>query len=821
MPLSVPLALLLAAGLAAGLHLDLSLARLPFLVMALSVASAIHARVQGLQVISRLMWAVAVTAGAMLHSMHAVDRAERAPIRAWLEARLGPGALDPVAPRLEEPVRLRGWLTRDGALTEAGALLHLRVSQVSVGGAWEPTDGGVSITVAGTQAAGHVAGWRAGREVELPVLLRRPARYLNQGVPDGERALALRGTALVGTVKSAALVEVRRAGRWWDERAADVRAAVRQAMARHAGSHDPMSAAIGTAILIGDRAAMSPDVVRRLQEAGTYHVVAISGGNIALLAGAVLALLWAARIRFAGAAAVAIVVLSAHAWVIGGGASVVRATVMAVIYLGLRLVDQRTAPINAVAVGASVMLLANPLELVNAGFWLTFGATAALIAAAARWQTPTPARWWHAAAAICVGSLAVELVLTPVSAYVFQRVTLAGLALNLAAVPAMAVVQAAASVCVLLDVVGGTPVAALSGRVTHLAAQALLESGRLVDYVPWATWRVPSPPLLLVAGYYGVVTLWWLWSVRPVDTGSRRRRARFAGLIVIAMWAWMALAPQTLARAVLGSRLRVTTMDVGQGDALLVTFPDGHTLAVDSGGVSPRGEFDIGDRVLGPALRARGLARLDYLAITHADPDHIGGAVSLVRDFSPGEVWAGVFVANHEPQDALRAEARVARSAWRWLQRGDRFEVGGVEVRVHHPPPPDWERQKVRNDDSLVLELRHGKVSVLLTGDISREVEQALVPLLDVLPTVILKSPHHGSATSSSARLLEHLHPAAVLISAGRGNPYGHPVPAVLERYTNVGAQVFRTDRDGQIELVTDGHTVEVTTYTGLRWELH
>ncbi|MCC7033021.1 MAG: DNA internalization-related competence protein ComEC/Rec2 [Acidobacteria bacterium] len=821
MPPSVPVALLLAAGLAAGIHVDPALARLPSLVMAAAVAAAFLARAQRLPAVSRLMWAVALLAGAVLHGLHAVDRAEHAPIRAWLEARIGPGALDPVAPRMEEPVRLRARLVRDGALTESGALIQVHALQVSAGGAWEVTEGGVSITVAGTQAVRHVDLWRAGREVELPVLLRRPARYLNEGVPDGERALARRGTALVGTVKSAALVDVRRQAAWWDERAADVRAAVRRAMAEQVGPHAPMSAAIGTAILIGDRAAMSPDVERRLQEAGTYHVVAISGGNIALLAGAALALFWALRVRFAGAAAIAIAVLAAHAWVIGGGASVVRATLMAVIYLGLRLVDQRTAPINALAVGASAMLLANPLDLVNAGFWLTYGATAALIAVAARWPPPRARRWWHAPAAICVGSMAVELVLTPVSAYVFQRVTLAGLLLNLVAVPAMAVVQAAATVCVLLDGLGLARAAGLPGHVTHLAAQALLASGRLVDYAPWAAWRVPSPPLWLVAGYYALIVLWWRWTVPPVDPLERRLRVRGAGALVAALWAWMALVPQVHARAALDTRLRVTMMDVGQGDALLVTFPGGRTLMVDSGGVSPRGEFDIGDRVLGPAIRARGIARLDYLAVTHGDPDHIGGAVSLVRDFAPAEVWAGVFVVNHEPQERLRDAAGAARSAWRWLQRADRFEIGGVEVRVHHPPLPDWERQKVRNDDSLVLELRHGEVSVLLTGDISREVEQQLVPGLDPLPTVILKSPHHGSATSSSARLLAHLRPAAVIISAGRGNPYGHPVPAVLERYTNVGAPVFRTDRDGQIELVTDGHTVEVTTYTGLRWQAH
>jgi competence protein ComEC len=261
-------------------------------------------------------------------------------------------------------------------------------------------------------------------------------------------------------------------------------------------------------------------------------------------------------------------------------------------------------------------------------------------------------------------------------------------------------------------------------------------------------------------------------------------------------------------------------MDVGQGDALLATLPDGRTLMIDAGGLGSRTAFDVGDRVLGPALRARLLARLDYLAITHGDPDHIGGAVALVHDFAPGEVWIGVPVNAHEPTEGLRRAADGVRAGWRTLQRGDRFEADGVELRVHHPPLPDWERQRVRNDDSLVIELRVGQVSMLLTGDISREVEQQLVPRLDLLPVVVLKAPHHGSGTSSSAEFLASVRPAAVLISCGRGNPYGHPVPYVLERYRQSGAAVFRTDQDGQIEVVTDGHTVEIETFTGRRWRL-
>jgi competence protein ComEC len=673
--------------------------------------------------------------------------------------------------------------------------------------------GGVVLTVSGGLAPSAVGEWRAGRIVRLPASLRRPARYLNDGVPDQERLLARRGISLVGAVKSAALVEVIAKGRWIDEAASRARAMVRAAVTRHIATRDAQSAAIATAILIGDRAALDAGIEQRLQEAGTYHVIAISGGNIAILAGIVLAGLWWIGIRGSSAAAVTIPLLVCYGFVAGGGASVVRATVMAAIYLSLRLIDQRTAPAHAMALTAASVLLATPLSISDVGFWLTFGATAAIVAGAARFALPSS--WARLPLALVLASVSAEAALMPIAALVFQRVTIAGPLLNLAAVPCMALVQLAAMMTVAADGIGLAPLANGAGWATHMAARGLIESAALVDLVPWVTWRVIAPSLALVIAYYASLITWWRVSVRLVDTRARKVLGRVSLASAIALFIWIAVAPATLARAHGDGRLRLTMMDVGQGDAMLIRLPNGRRLVVDTGGVSVRGSFDIGDRVLGPALRERGITDLDYLAVTHGDPDHIGGALSLMRVFTPSEVWEGVPVANHEARGRLHEAATRLRAGWQTLQRGDRFELGGVEIRIHHPPVPDWERQKVRNDDSIVLELRFGRVSMLLTGDIGHEVEKALIPHLDLLPLVVLKSPHHGSGTSSSPEFINAVKPDVVVISCGRGNPYGHPLPYVLSRYREVNAEILRTDLDGQIDVVTDGESLRVQTFTG------
>ena len=739
---------------------------------------------------------------------------------------------------------VRGRLRADAALTASGVSLSVEVEGLELEReGFSRATGGIVVTVAGSMATERLDEWRAGRIVRMPVQLRRPSRYLNPGVPDQERALARRGTRLVGTVKSGALVDVLERGSVLEEAVSAARAFARRAIDQSVAPWDPQSAAIVAAIAIGDRAGLTEDVQRRLQEAGTYHVIAISGGNIAILAGLLLAVFrvtgWLGR----GAMVAAIAALLAYARLVGDSASVDRATLMAVVYFGARAADQRSPSLNALAVVAAALIAANPLSVADPGFILTFGATLAILIVApavaadhedSKVLLRMPAcfrerRFVQLSVRFLVSmlaaSVAAEALLFPVGAVIFSRVTFAGLALNLLAIPMMGVTQIAGMAVV--------PLGALSSRcglaagwIAHAGASGLVKSAGLVEYAPFLTYRLGPPSWVAVAVYYVAAALGWaLWTRRAAVSGSAEAsmiRAVRLGATAAAVCAalWVLINPASLAAARGDGRLHVTFLDVGQGDSILVVFPRGRSLLVDAGGLPSSSSFDIGDRVVAPVLRDAGVRRLDYLALTHGDPDHIGGAPSIVREFRPREVWEGTPVPRFEPLTRLRMAVQAGGARWSNVHAGDAAEIDGVQVIAHHPPPADWERQKVRNDDSLVMELRWRDVSLLLTGDIGRVPELSVGPALRSSRIRILKVPHHGSLTSSSWEFLKAAHPQIAVASAGRSNHFGHPVPEVLERYRSVGAEVFRTDADGAVMVDSDGWALNVRTFAGRSIEL-
>jgi competence protein ComEC len=751
-------------------------------------------------------WVVMVTtscgyglAGAILGATSA-QAALHPSIRTVLDRAFGGFAIESLGPAgRQEAVLARIRLVEDAALLDFGVGLRGAVESVTIEGERHRVTGGVRLSVSGSAATTHATKWRAGRVIQAPVTFRRPTRYLNDGVPDFERRLALDGVTLNGSVKSGLLVEVVQRGNAFEESTANIRAHVRAALARHVGRNDAVASAIVTAILIGDRSALPDEVRERLQAAGTYHVIAISGGNIAILAAVIagaLMLIGAGSGRTS--ALVVITALALYALVVSAGPSVWRATLTAIVYLAARVLDHRSPPWNAMAMSAAVLVCASPLDVRTPGFGLTFGATAAILEVARRTPRSGIGGW---ALACVLASLAIEIVLLPINATAFSRVTVAGLALNLLAVPLMTTAQAAGLLVACLDRFEW--IAGAAGIVAAAGARGLVESARLVDAAPWLWFRVPPPPLALVLVYYSVL-------VAAVWQG-RYRRLSF--VLFVACATAILTGAATWLRAERLEGLRLTMFDVGQGDSLLLQTPDGRTLMVDAGGAGFDGTaFDIGGRVLAPALWARGVRRLDTLVITHGDPDHIGGALAVVRDFEPAEIWQGIPVPGHALSEALDAAAAASGALVHPRVTGWSTSAHRAQIRVLHPPPADWQRPRVRNDDSLVLEVRYGDVAILLTGDIGAGVERAILGSLTPARIRILKVAHHGSRTSTSQALLDAWRPQIALIGCGRGNRFGHPAPEVIGRLESAGVRVYRTDRDGQITLDTDGAAVGVRT---------
>jgi competence protein ComEC len=861
-------AIALLAGAATGLVVPEPPIVLAYILLSSSVAGAMFGWALRRPLFIAGSVALGFVTGGLLLSSVEWRRAWRPPLRVAFEelARSARAEAARQGRRLPEDDEafavVEGVLRSDGSVGGSGVSLSVAVDRVfypndpthltdppnpthapAVAGASKAA-GGLVVTVAGSLAADRVADWRAGRRVRMPVQLRRPSRYLDPGVPDHERALARRGTTLVGTVKSAALVDVLERGPWFDEALSAARAFARGAIARGVGRWSGRSAAIVAAIVIGDRAGLDDEVERRLQEAGTYHVIAISGGNIAILAALLLGAFRAAGRLGRTAMLSSIAVLLLYAQFVGNGASVDRATLMAVVYFTARAFDQRSPPLNALALVAALLVAADPLSVADPAFVLTFGATVAILVVAPALTTASAAAANGSGRArttalsasmlgvrrvlwsMCAASAAAEALLFPVGALVFSRVTFAGLALNFAAIPLMALAQIAGLAVVPLAVVS-TAAAAGAGWLAHAGAAGLVYSADLVRFAPAAAYRIAPPPWLVVALYYvAALAAWTLWTRRRRLTGSAEprlaRRCRVASLaIAVAAAVWILVNPLSLAAVRGDGDLHLTFIDVGQGDAIFIVFPHGSTMVVDAGGLSAAASFDIGDRVVAPVIRDAGFRRLDYLVLTHGDPDHIGGAPSILREFRPREVWEGIPVPRFGPLTALRVAAQEQGARWANVYDRDQIVVDGVEILARHPQPADWERQKVRNDDSIVLELRWRDVSVLLTGDIGREIEKAIAPTLRPARIRILKVAHHGSLTSSARDFVQALRPQLAVVSAGRSNHFGHPVPEVLERYRVVGTEIFRTDRDGAVTMHTDGHALEVQTSTRRHLVIH
>lgn len=723
---------------------------------------------------------------------------------------------------LADPAEVRGRLTSEPARLpdlRGGCLLEIEVRSLRASRVTTSLRGGARIRVPDAMGlALDPCALVPGSILSLASTLALPEPFRNPGSHDARAQLHARGFVASGRSPSARLVEIVKPPGPLELFLSTLRRTFLATQARAFGlAGEPDSVGTAGAIVLGYRAEAPEEMVKALRLAGTAHLLAISGFNVALL---VVCVRSAALLAGAGRLSSILLVLGSLGIYVGLAdrqPSVLRAAGTACILEAALLAGRRPEPVTALAVVFLLFAGSSPWTSADISLQLSFVAVAALVTIGADLAGALPGpRWiaWSVAANI------VALAATaPLTALLFNRATPGALVANLAAVPLMAlafVASAAAPVLTALspalsffrvDIDPGLDAGTLLAELASLCFEGSSRASGEIASLPWMSYPVCTPPAWLPPATLMIAAL-GRWSCLP----TRMRRCLLAA--AAAMIAWPAL-PAERAPAADGRSLTITFLDVGQGSSALVETPDGLRLLVDAGGFAGS-TFDVGERVVSRALLTMGIRRLDAVAVSHADFDHSGGIPSILEAFPGAELWLTSGARRSERMASIAELALGRGRTLRLLLPGRRFRFGGALVEALHPPR-GWDRPG-SNDDSLVLRIEHGEDALVLPGDIGQAAESALAARTK--PAGLLLVAHHGSRTSSTGPFLSSLRPAWAVISCGRRNRYGHPAPEVTRRIEAAGARILRTDELGAIRVVLSGRggDARIATWNGRGW---
>ncbi len=680
-----------------------------------------------------------------------------------------------------------------------------------------------------------------GTVIRFTSRIRRPTNFKNPGAFDYQRYLAFKKISGLAYARADRLTVLSRPDPLTS--ASIVETARNRLAAQIDKSASPLPAGILKALIIGQKDQLPTTAREVFNRVGAGHLLAISGLHIGIIAtiffmgltrllALIPALTWRGLVRKV-AAGPTLAVVTGYGLLAGMAPSTQRAVIMVAIFLMAFVVEKRPALLNSLALAALVILAVQPPALFSVSFQFSFVAVFFILCGMA---TVThrldrircrPARQMLSFVLV---SLFAILGTAPLTMFYFNQTSLVGLAAN----------------CFMIPLIGFTAVPlGLTGAAAYLfspglsllcfqAAGVVVEGAfflaRHMAAHPLAAIQTITPGRLEIICYY--LLLWSLLKIfRPANgssffsagnkgsPGSGRHHRLILAMALTALVVLSADIGYWIHRRWLHEDLRVTVLDVGQGNAALLEIPGGECVLIDGGGFAGGSDFNVGKMIVARFLWRLKIATVETLILTHPDTDHLDGLRYIAEHFHVKTVWSnGESLDTDSFRDFMEIVQRRKIDLPPLEKHTDTRRINKVSFDFLYPPPDFMDKKKLQpwrntNNNSLVTRVSYGRISFLFPGDIMKQGEYNLVGRAgDKLASTVLMAPHHGSKTSSTNLFLNHVQPRQVVISAGRHNHYGYPHPAVLDRYADLGATVHCTGRDGAVIMKTRGTDLRVFT---------
>lgn len=678
--------------------------------------------------------------------------------------------------------------------------------------------------------------------IRIRTTLKKIRSFQNPGSFNYERFMALQGIYVSGYIQNRSEIILLRSndGGWMKAKLESFRRYLRKIIHDHSSS--PQKEII-EAMILGNKSSIPSEIREVFGRTGTSHILAISGLHIGMVAAIAFFFFFLilksseyVMLRFnvvKSAAAFAFLVVLLYAFIAGMGVTVTRATIMAFVFLMALLWSKQREFYSTLALAGFIILIITPQSLFDVSFQLSFMSVLAIIYIVPRFNILMPGwisifperthgvvRYLHIMIIVCMAATIGTL---PLIMYYFDRVSFITIIANLIAVPILGTLTLA---LLMLFILVSLFSATLSGYLLKLASffvQFSINAIKQLSAIPWSSLSVTKPNMAEILLFYFLIFL----SFRYLDEKKTKKinsnisSLRFAvtrSLLIICVLFFVADITYLSFKERFSSDLKVTVIDVGQGNSTLVQLPGGSNMLIDGGGFA-KSSFDVGKSVISPFLHHRRLSRIDTVVLSHPHPDHLLGLIYVLNNFNVREIWQSTSPVEPEVYPGWH-EAINHNKIKVSLMPGNAAKRNLNEATVTILWPPDdyftdgkiFSQEEV-NDLSLVLKITFGETSFLIPGDISALIEKQLLQSGVDLKSDVLIIPHHGSKLSSSPEFIKAVACRYAVVSAGKSNVFNHPHPSVLQRYQDAGVEIFRTDMHGAVTFTTDGFFTRIDTF--------